>query len=68
MLSEQSLGYLPLKVVCRRRPIAQNKNVHVCLAVNSITMTKTSDTHSNFNGQRLKQSLPLEGECGGVTG
>jgi hypothetical protein len=56
-----------LKVVRRRKPVVQKKQagLHICLAVNSITMTKM---HSSFNGQRLKYSLPLEGECGRVTG
>lgn len=67
MVSDQGLGCLPSKAVRRRRPVVQNKHagLHICLAVNSITMNKM---HSNFNGQRLKYSLPLEGECGRVTG
>jgi hypothetical protein len=63
MVSDQGLGCLPLKAVRRHRPVMQKKHagLQVCLAVNSITMSKM---HSKFNGQRLKYSLPLEGECG----
>jgi hypothetical protein len=66
-VSYQGVGCLPLKATHRRRSLVQNKQagLHVCLVVNSITMTKMP---SIFNGQRLKYGLPLEGECGRVMG
>jgi len=47
MVSEQGLSSIPLKAVRRRRPVLQKKHAGllVCLAVNSITMTKM---HSSF--------------------